>query len=221
SIVFSMADFVLNITLLAALSFIGFGVQPPAPEWGSMIAEGRDYIFEACWIATLPGLVIVFTGAGLARALAVNPSFLVLDEPMAALDVSIQAQVLNLLQDLRDELDLAMLFIAHELSVVRHISRRVAVMYLGRIVEQGTADEIFQSPEHPYTQSLLRAVPRLEPRKRHRKAALKGDIPSPLNIPPGCRFHPRCDRAKEICRDHEPETIRLTPTHSACCHLVG
>ena len=129
---------------------------------------------------------------GLARALAVRPQFLVLDEPVAALDVSIQAQILNLLKDLRDELGLTMLFIAHELGVVRHMSDRIAVMYLGKIVETGTAPEIFTNPRHPYTQGLLKAVPRLEPVKRTRAAVLQGEVPSPLAIPSGCRFRTRC-----------------------------
>ena len=133
---------------------------------------------------------------GLARALALNPKLLVLDEPVAALDVSIQAQVLNLLESLRDELGLTMLFIAHELSVVRHMSTRVAVMYLGEFVEIGTSQEIFERASHPYTRSLLRAVPRLVPERRRRAAVLKGDAPSPLAIPPGCPFHPRCPRAE-------------------------
>ncbi len=157
---------------------------------------------------------------GLARALAVRPKFLVLDEPVAALDVSIQAQVLNLLQSLRDELGLTMLFIAHELSVVRHMSTRVAVMYLGKIVEIGTTDEIFDSASHPYTKSLLRAVPRLVAERRRREAVLKGDIPSPLAILPGCPFHPRCPDAKPICQTLEPPEQRLSETHTSRCHFA-
>jgi peptide/nickel transport system ATP-binding protein len=156
---------------------------------------------------------------GLARALSVRPTMLVLDEPVAALDVSIQAQVLNLLDDLRRELGLAMLFVAHELSVVRHMSHRVAVMYLGRIVEIGTSDEIFAAPGHPYTQSLLAAVPRLGHGKRRRQAALKGDIPSPYAIPPGCRFQTRCPKAQDICRKVMPPSVQLSPTHKAECHF--
>jgi oligopeptide/dipeptide ABC transporter ATP-binding protein len=157
---------------------------------------------------------------GLARALAVRPSFLVLDEPVVALDVSVQAQILNLLGDLRDELGLTMLFIAHELSVVRHMSDRVAVMYLGKIVEIGTRREIFDSPGHPYTQSLLRAVPRLVPERRRRQAVLQGEVPSPLNVPSGCRFHPRCPRAESICRRVEPPEKRLSATQLSACHFA-
>lgn len=156
---------------------------------------------------------------GLARALAVQPTFIVADEPVSALDVSIQAQVLNLLADLRDELGLTMLFIAHELSVVKHVSSRVAVMYLGEIVEIGTTDEVFDNPQHPYTEGLLRALPRPEPGRRHREISLKGDIPSPLNLPSGCRFHPRCPIAQDICRVKSPPVNRVSNTHQVRCHL--
>lgn len=156
---------------------------------------------------------------GLARALAVQPIFLVADEPVSALDVSIQAQVLNLLADLRDELGLTMLFVAHELSVIRHVSTRVAVMYLGEIVELGTTEEVFDRPQHPYTEALLKALPRPEPRRRHRQPALEGDIPSPLAVPSGCRFHSRCPIAQNICRTTVPPRRQLTPTHQVLCHL--
>lgn len=156
---------------------------------------------------------------GLARSLAVRPTFLVADEPVSALDVSIQAQILNLLADLREELGLTMMFIAHELSVVKHISTRVAVMYLGAIVETGTTEEVFEEGQHPYTQALLSALPRLEPVRRHRKAALEGDIPSPLNMPAGCRFHTRCPIAQDICRTQPPPRRQLSQTHQVLCHL--
>ena len=156
---------------------------------------------------------------GLARALAVRPHFLVLDEPVAALDVSIQAQVLNLLKDLRDELGLTMLLVAHELGVVRHMCDRVAVLYLGRIMETGTADEIFADARHPYTRGLLAAVPRLEPVKRQRKPVLEGEIPSPVALPAGCRFRTRCPRAKAICTS-EPPIVRRSPTHVVACHFA-
>ena len=158
--------------------------------------------------------------AGLARAMSVRPSMLVLDEAVAALDVSIQAQVLNLLLDLREAHGLSMIFIAHELSVVRHISHRVAVMYLGKIVEIGTCEEIFDRPKHPYTQSLLAAVPRLGTAKRKRKAVLQGDVPSPYNIPPGCRFQTRCPKAQAICRTTMPPSIAVSSSHKADCHFV-
>ena len=157
---------------------------------------------------------------GLARALAVRPTLMVLDEPVAALDVSIQAQIMNLLKDLRDELGLTMLFIAHELGVVRHMSDRIAVMYLGQIMEIGTADEIFDAPRHPYTQGLLKAVPRLQPIKRHRAAVLQGDIPSPLDIPTGCRFRTRCPMAAARCVETPPQ-VQLSTTHMARCHFAA
>jgi len=157
---------------------------------------------------------------GLARAMSVKPTMLVLDEAVAALDVSIQAQVLNLLLDLRQSHGLAMIFIAHELSVVRHLSHRVAVMYLGKIVEIGTRDEIFETPKHPYTQSLLAAVPRLGGGKRKRKAALQGDVPSPYNVPPGCRFQTRCPAVQAICRSTIPPSKSVSATQVADCHFV-
>jgi oligopeptide/dipeptide ABC transporter ATP-binding protein len=156
---------------------------------------------------------------GLARALAVQPTFLVADEPVSALDVSIQAQILNLLADLRQELGLTMLFIAHELSVVKHISSRVAVMYLGQVVETGTTEEVFENAQHPYTEGLLRALPRPEPGRRHRTAAVEGDIPSPLRMPSGCRFHTRCPIAEAICKTQAPPLRQLSPTHQVLCHL--
>ncbi len=157
----------------------------------------------------------------MARSIAVQPSLLVADEPVSALDVSIQAQILNLLSDLREQLGLTMLFIAHELSVVRHISSRVAVMYLGKIVEIGTSAEVFDGALHPYTEGLLSSVPHAAPVRRRRKPALEGDIPSPLHLPSGCRFHPRCAIAQEICKHETPPLKQLSPTHAIMCHLRG
>ena len=156
--------------------------------------------------------------AGLARALAVRPVFLVLDEPVAALDVSIQAQILNLLSDLRQELGLTMLFIAHELGVVRHMSDHIAVMYLGQIMETGPAKAIFENPRHPYTRALLSAVPKMELVKRQRQPVTQGDIPSPLNIPTGCRFRTRCALAQEICKT-EPPQMTVGDGHMSRCHF--
>jgi peptide/nickel transport system ATP-binding protein len=157
---------------------------------------------------------------GIARALAVKPQLLVCDEAVAALDVSIQAQVINLFMALREELNLTYLFISHDLGVVRHISDRVLVMYLGRIVESAPADALFAEPLHPYTEGLLAESPRLEVRKK-RFVALKGEIPSPLNPPPGCHFHPRCPHATPRCRQEAPKLARAAGDRWVACHLVG
>ena len=156
---------------------------------------------------------------GIARALAVEPHFIVCDEPVSALDVSIQAQIINLLSDLKEEFNLSYLFIAHDLSVVEHISDRVAVMYLGKIVEQSPSEELFQNPLHPYTQALLAAVPSLEPAERKKVVTLPGDMPSPLHPPPGCPFHTRCPAVMDICRVEFPATIEKTPGHTVSCYL--
>ncbi len=155
---------------------------------------------------------------GIARALAVKPEFLVCDEAVAALDVSIQAQVLNLFMDLREKLGLTYLFISHDLGVVRHLAQRVVVMYLGRVVEIAPAAELFAAPNHPYTQALLAEVPRLE-RKRREFAPIKGEIPSPLSPPPGCHFHPRCPHAMERCAREVPALREIAPGRTSACHL--
>ncbi|SFM04088.1 ABC transporter ATP-binding protein [Salibacterium qingdaonense] len=160
---------------------------------------------------------------GIARALAVDPKFIICDESVSALDVSIQAQVLNLLKNLQEQYNLTYLFIAHDLGVVRHISDRVAVMYLGRVVEIGEKEEIFDNPKHPYTKSLLSAIPVPDPSHKQERIVLKGDVPSPIDPPPGCRFHTRCPFATEKCRDETPElrkTETMTGTHEAACHYM-
>ena len=157
---------------------------------------------------------------GIARALAVQPRFLVCDEAIAALDVSIQAQVLNLFMDLREELDLTYLFISHDLSVVEHIADRIVIMYLGRVVEAARTEALFADPKHPYTQALLAEVPRLEQRKRD-FTPIAGEIPSPLTPPPGCHFHPRCPHAFEACRNAVPTLARLSMEWQVSCHLHG
>ncbi|MEQ8584593.1 MAG: ABC transporter ATP-binding protein [Thalassobaculaceae bacterium] len=155
---------------------------------------------------------------GIARALAVNPEFLVCDESVAALDVSIQAQVLNLFMRLREEFNLTYLFISHDLGVVEHLSDRVVIMYLGRVVETAKTDDIFSSPNHPYTQALLAEVPRLDTRKR-KFVPVKGEIPSPLNPPSGCHFNPRCPHAHERCRVEQPMLKEIAPGRWSACHL--
>jgi oligopeptide transport system ATP-binding protein len=156
---------------------------------------------------------------GIARALSLNPDFIVCDEAISALDVSIQAQVINLLEDLREKLGLTYLFIAHDLSVVRHISHRVAVMYLGRVVEMAPSDEIFERPRHPYTQALINAVPTPDPDIENARAhaPLQGEVPSPMNPPSGCVFHPRCPIAVENCRQTAPALREIAPGHYAAC----
>jgi oligopeptide/dipeptide ABC transporter ATP-binding protein len=159
---------------------------------------------------------------GVARAVAMRPQFIVADEPVSSLDVSIQAQVINLLEELQEELDLTYLFISHDLSVVHYISNRVAVMYLGKIVEQAPTEELFAQPQHPYTQALLAAIPIVDKEYRRTRIILEGVVPSPINPPSGCRFHPRCFRKMgAICQEAEPQFIEVAPDHQVACHLFS
>lgn len=158
---------------------------------------------------------------GIARALAVNPKLVILDEPVAALDVSVQSQVLNLLEDLQNDLDLTYIFIAHDLSVVRHISDRIMVLYLGRMAELADSDELFADPLHPYTKALLSAVPVPDPDAKRERIILQGDLPSPANPPTGCPFHTRCPVAMEICKQKVPDWQEVKPKHMVACHLYA
>jgi len=158
---------------------------------------------------------------GLARTLSLSPRLIIADEPVSALDVSIQAQVLNLLQELQERLGLTLLFIAHDLSVVEHVSNRIAVMYVGKLVEMAETEEVLKNPLHPYAEALISAVPPADPAIRLSRIILEGDVPSPANPPPGCVFHPRCRYAREICSQEQPKLVEIEPDHYASCHFAG
>jgi oligopeptide transport system ATP-binding protein len=160
---------------------------------------------------------------GIARALAVEPEFIVCDEPVSALDVSIQSQIVNMLEDMQRELQLTYLFIAHDISVVRHISRRIGVMYLGNLVELAESYELYRNPLHPYTKTLLSAVPIPDPKitRERKRVILEGEMPSPMDMPQGCRFCTLCPNAQKICTEVSPELREITPGHQAACHLFA
>jgi oligopeptide/dipeptide ABC transporter ATP-binding protein len=218
-----------------------YGSLNPRMRVGNIIAEGlvihgigtrrerEERVRELLELVGLPPSAAArrpheFSGGqrqriGIARALAVRPRFIVADEAVSALDVSIQAQILNLLQDLRAQLGLTMLFIAHDLRIIEHLSDRVAIMYLGRIVESAPRAEIYSNPRHPYTRALLSAVPIPDPRQRKSRMALGGELPSPVRPPSGCAFHPRCPYAEDVCRTVTPPLIEGRGRHAVACHV--
>lgn len=197
------------------------------------LAKGKELEERVCMLLEMVGLKAQhmrrypyeFSGGQrqricIARALASNPKFIIADEPVSALDVSVQAQILNLLEDLKERFHLTYLFISHDLSVVQHVSDRVAVMYLGKLVEIGDTELVYFSPGHPYTEALLSAIPRVNPKSKMQRILLKGDVPSPLNVPPGCAFHPRCRYAKEICTREEPVLQDVGGGRYVACHFA-
>ncbi|MDQ3890080.1 MAG: ABC transporter ATP-binding protein [Actinomycetota bacterium] len=210
---------------------VGRAIAEPALVHGTVARErAREHVERMLGLVGLPATAAdryprQLSGGqrqrvAIARALSLEPEVLVADEPVSALDVSIQAQILNLLDDLLESLDLTMIFIAHQLSVVRHICDRVAIMYLGRIVETGPTKQVFDDPQHPYTKALLEAAPRPDPADRHRKPAARGDVPSPLRIPSGCRFRTRCAFAEERCALDDPSLIAVGRRQEAACHVL-
>ena len=192
------------------------------------LVERRERVHELMGLVQLPAAYInrfphAFSGGqrqriGIARALALNPSLIVADEPVSALDVSVQAQIVNLLLELQDRLGLSYLFVAHDLSVVKHVSDRVAVMYVGKIVEIAKTNDLFEAPKHPYTEALLSAVPVPDPRARSKRIVLAGDVADPAHPPSGCYFHPRCRHATERCRNETPALNETAPGHAVACH---
>jgi peptide/nickel transport system ATP-binding protein len=205
-----------------------------APLRAMGLAKGRELEDKVAEMLTLVGLrpeymrryPHAFSGGqrqriGVARALAPGPKFVVCDEPVSALDVSVQAQILNLLKDLQDQMGLTFLFVAHDMSVVAHISDRVAVMYVGKLVEVASSADLFSCPKHPYTEALMSAIPVPNPRPREKRVLLTGEVANPANPPSGCYFHPRCTYAKEVCKTDDPPLLEVAPNHFAKCHFAN
>jgi len=213
----------LTVAQIVGESLVEHGLAKKGKEANDRVSE----IIEKCGLAPyhIRRYPHEFSGGqrqriGIARALALNPEFIVCDEPVSALDVSIQSQVINLLMDLQEDMGLTYLFISHDLSVVKHISDRIGVMYLGNLVELAPKDELYKQPLHPYTQALLSAIPVADPTIKRKRIILKGDIPSPANPPSGCRFHTRCPYVMERCKQEVPEFREIANEHFASCHLL-
>lgn len=214
----------MNVSAIVGEAMLAHGLVKKGQEYTDRVTE----IIETCGLSSyhINRYPHQFSGGqrqriGIARALALNPEFVVCDEPVSALDVSIQSQILNLMMDLQEKMGLSYLFISHDLSVVKHISNRIGVMYLGSLVEMADKKELYDNPIHPYTRALLSAIPIPNPSKRKKMEAITGEIPSNVNTPPGCKFNSRCPYAKDICREKIPENKEVKQGHYAACHFAG
>lgn len=214
----------MNVNAIVGEAVLAHGLVKKGDEYKDRIGN----IIEECGLSPyhINRYPHQFSGGqrqriGIARALALNPEFVVCDEPVSALDVSIQSQILNLMMDLQEKMGLSYLFISHDLSVVKHISNRIGVMYLGSLVELADKKDMFDNPSHPYTRALLAAIPIPNPLKRKKMEAIAGEIPSNVNIPKGCKFNTRCPYARDICREEIPPTKEITPKHYVACHFAG
>lgn len=214
----------MNVLSLVGEAMVTHGLAKPGQDLLDKVTE----VVEMCGLSAYHVFRYPhqFSGGqrqriGIARALALNPEFVVCDEPVSALDVSIQSQVLNLMMDLQQKMGLSYLFISHDLSVVKHISDRIGVMYLGTMVEMADKHELYKNPSHPYTRALLSAIPVPNPKNLKKMEAIVGEIPSNVNTPPGCKFHTRCPYAKDICKEMIPPTKEVAPRHAVACHFAG
>ena len=214
----------MNVSTIVGEAMLAHGIVKKGPEFTQRLTE----VIEMCGLSSyhINRYPHQFSGGqrqriGIARALALNPEFVVCDEPVSALDVSIQSQVLNLMMDLQEKMGLSYLFISHDLSVVKHISDRIGVMYLGSLVEIADKKNLYDTPMHPYTRALLSAIPVADPTKIKKMEAIIGEIPSNVNTPSGCKFHTRCPYAKDICKEMIPPTKEVSPRHLVACHFAG
>ncbi|MDF2674494.1 MAG: transporter ATP-binding protein [Clostridiales bacterium] len=214
----------MNVNSIVGEAILTHGLVKKGQEYRDRVSE----IIEVCGLSPyhINRYPHQFSGGqrqriGIARALALNPEFVICDEPVSALDVSIQSQILNLMMDLQEKMGLSYLFISHDLSVVKHISNRIGVMYLGSLVEMADKKDLFTYPSHPYTRALLAAIPIPNPSKRKKMEAISGEIPSNVNTPPGCKFSSRCPYVKDICGEEIPETKEVRPRHFVACHFAG